>query len=70
MKQAKYEKTIPGIPKESDLVRMSYQEINKVLDGLIQTQDEEGFLLKRNSIPKSITILDLDFKGLGKRPNR
>lgn len=70
MKPAKYEKTIPGIPKESDLVRMSYDEISKIVDKLVQTQDEEGFLIKRNAVETKFQLFDLDFKGRDKRGSR
>lgn len=46
---------------------MNYDQVTKLLDKLIQVEDDEGFLTKPNAIPTSITIIDCDFRGGDKR---
>ena len=66
MRKASYTKSIQ-LPPNEELERMNYEQVSKILDKLIQVEDDEGFLVKPNSIPTSITIIDCDFRGGDKR---
>lgn len=70
MNPIKYSKTAENpFPKDDELLRMNYNDINKLLDRFLQIEDEEGFVVKKNAIPR-IQIVDLDFKATDKRPAR
>lgn len=59
----------PSLPKEDELLRMNYNDVNRLLDRFLQIEDEDGFVVKQNAIPR-IQIIDLDFKATDKRPAR
>ena len=70
MRPARYDKTLQNqIPKDDELIRMNYNDVNRLLDRVLQIEDEDGFLIKRNAI-EQVQILDLDFKARDKRPAR
>jgi hypothetical protein len=70
MKPARYQKANENpFPKEEELLRMNYNDINKLLDRFLQIEDEDGYVTKTNQVER-IQIIDLDFKGKDKRPNR
>lgn len=70
MRPARYDKTLQiQLPKDDELIRMNYNDVNRLLDRVLQIEDEDGFLIKRNAI-EQVQILDLDFKARDKRPAR
>lgn len=66
MRKPIYLKSIT-VPSNNELERMNFDQISRILDKLVQTEDEEGFLVKSNQVNQQIQIIDCDFRGGEKR---